>query len=45
MLGKELVRSHGQDVGTAKEGFEKEVRRWFPSLGETGRLFVEWNVI
>ena len=47
ILGQELGRTYGPevDVGTVKERFEKEVRRWFPSLGETGRLIVEWDVV
>jgi hypothetical protein len=38
-------RNNAHDVETSKEGFEKEVRRWFPSLAETGRVVVEWDVI
>lgn len=39
-------RDDALDVETLKKGFEeKEVRRWFPSLAETGRVVVEWDVI
>jgi hypothetical protein len=43
-LWREDFRRDDPEVETLKEGFEKEVGRWFPSLSETGRMVVEWHV-
>jgi hypothetical protein len=44
LLWEDRFKREDPELETLREDFEKEVGRWFPSLKETGRVVVEWNM-